>query len=64
MFSSYLLLSRIKVCVLGWDLAQIMSLFYYKIFYYKIISVQFCNITISHSSTSYDILGEMFKIKL
>ena len=32
--------------------------------YYKTISMQFCNITISHSSTPYDILGEMFKLKL
>ena len=33
-------------------------------FYYKIISMEFCNITISHSSTPYGILGEMFKLKL
>ena len=38
--------------------------FYYEIFYYKIISMYFCNITISHSSTPYDIVGEMFKLKL
>ena len=38
--------------------------FYYKIFYYKIISMLFCNITISLSSTPYDILGKMFKLKL
>ena len=38
--------------------------FYYKNFYFKIISMYFCNITISHSSTPYDIVGEMFKIKL
>ena len=37
--------------------------FYYKIFYYKIISMSFCNITISHPSTLYDILGEVFKLK-
>ena len=32
-------------------------------FYYKIISMEFCNITVSHSSTLY-ILGEMFKLNL
>ena len=37
---------------------------YYKIFYCKIISMWFCNITISHSSIPYDILGETFKLKL
>ena len=31
-------------------------------FCYKIVSMQFCNITISHSSTPYDILGEMFQL--
>ena len=35
--------------------------FYYKIFYYKIISMSF--FTISHSSTLYDNLGELFKVK-
>ena len=44
--------------------AQITSLFYYKLFYFKVISMSFCNITISHSSTPCDILGEMFKWKL
>ena len=44
--------------------AQIMPLFNDKILYYKIISMWFCNITISYSSTPYDILGEMFKLKL
>ena len=39
--------------------SQIISLFYY-----KIISMWFCNVTISLSSTPYDILGEMFKLKL
>ena len=43
-------------------LAQIMPLFNYKIIYYKIISMSFCSITISHSSTPYDISGEMFKL--
>ena len=33
-------------------------------FYYKIISMEFCNMTVSHSSTPYDILGEMFRVKL
>ena len=33
-------------------------------FYYKIISMLFCNIKISHSSTPYGILGDMFKLKL
>ena len=32
--------------------------------YYKIISTEFCNITISPSSTPHDILGEKFKCKL
>ena len=44
--------------------AQVTPLFYCKIFYYKIIGMQFCNIRISHSSTPYGILGEMFKVKL
>ena len=43
---------------------QGLPLFYYKIFYYKIISMSFCNITISYWSTPYDILGEMFKLKV
>ena len=34
------------------------------LFYYKIISMSFCNITISHSSTPCDILGKIFKLKL
>ena len=38
--------------------------FYYKIFYYQIISMSFCNITISHSSTPHGIVGEMFTLKL
>ena len=38
--------------------------FCYRIFYYEIISMWFCNVTTSHSSTPYDILGEMFKLKL
>ena len=43
--------------------AQIMPVFYYiKIFYYQIISMWFRNITISHSSTTYDTLGDMFKL--
>ena len=33
-------------------------------FYYKIRSMSFCNITLSHSSTSCAILGEMFTLKL
>ena len=45
-------------------LAQIAPLLYYKLFSYKIISMQFCNITISQSSSPYDILGKMFKLKL
>ena len=32
------------------------------LFYYKSLSMPFYNITMSHSSTSYDILGEMFKL--
>ena len=32
--------------------------------YYQIISVQFCHMAPSHSSTPYDILGEGFKSKL
>ena len=42
---------------------QITPLFNYKNLYYKIISMQLCNITISHSSTPYDTLGAMFKLK-
>ena len=38
--------------------------FYYKLFYSKIISMSFLNITISHSSTLYDFLGEVVKLKL
>ena len=38
--------------------------FYYKIPSYKIVSMSICNIPISHSSTTYDILGEMFTLKL
>ena len=45
-------------------LAQITPLFYYKVFYYKIISMQFCNIKISYLNMPYDILSEMFKLKL
>ena len=41
-----------------------MSLFYYKIFFYKITNMPFCNIAISHSSTPYDTVGKMFKLKL
>ena len=41
--------------------AQITPTFYYKIFHNKIISMLFCNTTISHSRTPYDILGEMLK---
>ena len=37
--------------------------FCYKIFYYKIISMSFCNIPTSHSSTPYHTLGEMLKLK-
>ena len=44
--------------------AQIMPLFDYKLFYYEIVSVSFCDMTTSHSSTPYDISGEMFKWKL
>ena len=44
--------------------AQITPPFNYRIFHYKIISVYFYNITKSHSSTPYDIFGEMFKLKL
>ena len=51
-------------CIKILGLAQITPLFYYKIFYYKIITMLFCNITISYSSTPYDTLGEMFKWKL
>ena len=39
-------------------------LFYRNLIYYKIISMYFCNITISHSSTPYDVLGLMFKLKV
>lgn len=39
-------------------LAQIMPLLYY-----KIISIQFCNITRSHSNIPCDVLGEMFRLK-
>ena len=38
--------------------------YYIKIFYYKIISTYLYNITISYSSIPYDILLEMFKLKL
>ena len=38
--------------------------FYYKIFYHKTISMWFCSITISYSSPPYDMLGELFKLKL
>ena len=41
-----------------------MSRFYYKIFFYKITNMPFCNIAISHSSTPYDTVGKMFKLKL
>ena len=44
--------------------AQVMTPFYCKIFYYKLISMEFYNVTRVHSSTPYDILGEMFKLKL
>ena len=37
---------------------------YYNIFYHKIIRVQFCDITLSHSSAASDVLGEMFTLKL
>ena len=42
--------------------AQIMPPFYYKIFYHKVISMSFYNI--SYLSTPYDILDEIFKLKL
>ena len=38
--------------------------FLLQIFYNKIIGMQFCNIIISYSSTPYNILGEVFKLKL
>ena len=47
-----------------WCPAQVTPLFHYNIFYYKIISMWFCDITISHSSIPYSILGEVFKLKL
>ena len=37
-------------------------LFYYQIFYHKVISMSFCNITTSRSSTPDDILGEVFRV--
>lgn len=36
---------------------------YSKIFYEKTISVEFCNITMPHLSTPYDIVSEMFQLK-
>ena len=48
----------------GQGLARVTPLFNHKIVYYKILSMPFCNITISHSSTPCEILCELFKLKL
>ena len=44
--------------------AQITPLLITKSFLTKIVSMEFCNLTISHQSTPRDILGEMFTLKL
>ena len=46
-----------------YGVVQIISCWYlYQIFYSKIVSMWFCNVIVSHSSTPYGILGEMFKL--
>ena len=60
-FTNYFVKAMFLIFILEFimqSLAQITPLFYY-----RIINIQFCNITL-YSSTLYDILGEIFKLKL